>query len=449
MTRILDKHRGVVLALALFGCGEGSDSSELAPTPSPGGATTFDDRTSSAFQNPAPNLDDEALSKHLEGDVAFEATFVSAPSEVNPGLGPVFNQSACASCHVRNGRGQPVVGDGFLGSQMLLRVSLPEGDPEVPGGAVPVPELGTQLQDHAVYGTDAEVDIALTWIEKPGTFPADGQPYSLREPAFEITRPDGTPLGGEVQISPRIPPMVAGLGLLEAVTDVTLRALEDPEDIDGDGISGRLNTVWDVEEEAPAIGRFGWKASQPNLVQQAAAAYHDDMGITNPLMPSEDGESEIDRETLEAAAFYTQSLAVPRREVPDEEATEGEARFTEMGCAACHLPSLSTGDHPIAALRDQVIHPYTDLMLHNVGFGLADGRPDFEATGTEWRTPPLWGLGVTERVLGAAFYLHDGRARSLAEAILWHGGEAETSKEAFRTAPAADRNALLAFLRSL
>lgn len=441
-------HRTVPLGAATIIAGCTATGVDDEP-PLAGGATTVVDRSSNAYTFPAPNLSDADLATHLDGDVAFEATFVSPPATVNPGLGPRFNNDACLRCHVRDGRGLPVAGHGPLDSHLLVRVSLLDGEPSVPGGAVPAGELGTQLQDHAVYGVAPEVTVAVSWIEVAGEY-GDGEPFSLRRPSLTITLADGRPLAGDVLTSPRIPPPVFGLGLLEAVPEDEIVALEDPDDEDGDGISGRANRVWDARRSTVVLGRFGWKASAPDLVQQAAAAYAADMGVSSPLFPEADGTAELDERTLAVAAFYTQTLAVPRRDAWDDPLVrQGEALFEHIGCARCHVEELRTGSHEIAALADQRIHPYTDLLLHNVGFDLADGRPDFLASGTEWRTAPLWGLGLAQTVLPSAAFLHDGRARTIAEAILWHGGEAERAKERFRTMAASDREALLAFLRSL
>jgi CxxC motif-containing protein (DUF1111 family) len=240
------------------------------------------------------------------------------------------------------------------------------------------------------------------------------------------------------------------LGLLEALPPEAILALADPQDKDGDDVSGRPNWVWDKSSGTVQLGRFGRKANQPNLLQQVAGAYFDDMGVTNPLFPEADSSLDINGATLRATVFYTQTLAVPvRANVGDPQVVRGEALFEQARCSTCHVPTLKTGDYPVTALRHQTIHPYTDLLLHDMGLGLSDGRSDFEASGREWRTPPLWGLGLTEKVLGAATYLHDGRARTVEEAILWHGGEAEASKEAFRKIPAEDRQALVRFLFSL
>ncbi len=435
----------VATALAL-GCAPPAvdDGAPLA-----GGATTVFDRTSGAYSFPAPNLTEEHLAAHLDGDVAFEAVFVSPPATVNAGLGPLFNNTACARCHVRDGRGLPVAGEGPLGSPLIVRVSVTEGAPSVPGGAVAATALGTQVQDHAVVGASPEARVDIAWDEIDGHY-GDGEPYSLRRPRVSVTLPSGAPLSPEVMVSPRIPPPVFGLGLLEAVPDATLWELADPEDDDHDGISGRVNMVWDSLRGAPGVGRFGWKASEPTLDQQAATAYANDMGVTSPLSPEADGSHEVGRATVDAAAFYTRTLAVPGRDAWDDpQVRHGEELFDEIGCATCHVPTLDTGAHALDALAHQRIHPYTDLLLHNVGFELTDGRPDFAASATEWRTAPLWGLGLAQTVLPYSSFLHDGRARTLAEAVLWHGGEAERARERFRTLAADERAALLAFLRSL
>jgi CxxC motif-containing protein (DUF1111 family) len=436
--------RRLTLAALLAGCGAGGGGAGAGPSPA-GGDTTVEDRSSKAYSRPAPNLDADALARHVAGDAAFEAKFVSAPAPVHGGLGPLYDHVSCAGCHVGDGRGLPVAGVGPRGTQLVVRVSLPRGTPDVPGGAVPVPGIGLQVRDHAVGDAVAPARIALTWDEAPGRY-GDGTPYSLRSPRVALEPADGVVIPADVQVSLRVAPPVFGLGLLEAVPGDELEALADPDDADGDGLSGRVNHVWDAQARRAAVGRFGLKANVPSLRQQVAGAYANDMGVSSPLFPDEGGGEDIDARTLDDTTFYAQTLGVPGRAGREE---RGEALFESMGCGGCHLDTLTTGDHPVAALRDQVIHPYTDLLLHDLGDGLADGRPDFEADGREWRTAPLWGLGAAKTVLLDAGFLHDGRARTPAEAILWHGGEAERAREAFRTASCADREALLAFLRSL
>lgn len=426
--------------------------------PLAGGETTSFIRSSQAYEQPSANLTELLLKKHIQGDIAFESVFVTAPATVNPGLGPYFNNASCVRCHIGNGRGLPEK------SQLLVRVSGEvKPDPAhpkngegyflediAPGEAVfPVPGLGTQIQDQAVYGRAPEATVKIEWQELTDHF-ADGTPYELRYPQPLITFAEGSPLPESVAVSLRIPPPVFGLGLLEAVPEADIMALADPGDQDGDGISGRPNRVWDVEAGATALGRFGLKANQPNLIQQTAAAYANDMGVSNPLFPEQDGTYDIDLETVELAAIYTQTLAVPARVLwQDPVVQQGEALFKQAQCVACHVETLKTGSRAIAELTNQIIHPYTDLLLHDMGSGLADGRPDFAATGREWRTPPLWGIGATQAVLPYAKYLHDGRARTLEEAILWHGGEAAAAQASFKSMTVSERQALIRFLRTL
>ncbi len=433
----------VAASMSVGGCGD-DDARPIRP----GGDTTIDDRTSNALSFPAPNLSAAELERHLVGDVAFEAAFVTAPAPVNPGLGPLYNHTSCVGCHLRDGRGLPLLGPGPT-SQALVRVSLATGTPDVPGGAVPVPGLGTQLQDHAIFGVEPEVRVALVWDEEEGHY-GDGAAYSLRRPRLTITRvATGQVLSADVLTSLRVAPPMVGRGLLEAVAPATLEALADPDDVDGDGIAGRINLPWDVVRRESAAGRFGHKSNTPGLRQQVAAAYANDMGVTSPMFPDPDGRRDIDDATLDATTFYSSTLAVPARGPTSVEAEAGERLFERFGCASCHVATLVTGEHEIAALAHQEIWPYTDLLVHDLGDGLADGRPDFGAGGRHWRTTPLWGLGLTQTVTAGAGYLHDGRARTVAEAILWHGGESERSREAFRTASRAEREALLAFLARL
>lgn len=432
----------------------------LSPTQIPlaAGKTTVFNRTSNAYEQPSAGLTEANFDKHGDGDIAFEAVFVTSPANINPGLGPLFNNASCAGCHIRNGRGLPEKG------QLLVRVSETKDsdldatiDPlqyqledNIKQGNTPsVPGLGTQIQDQAIYGHYPEAAIKINWqevIQKYG----DGTAYKLRSPEAKITLANGETLSPDIQTSLRIPSPVFGIGLLEAIPNKALEKLADPEDQNGDGISGRPNQVWDVQTKSTAMGKFGWKAGQPNLLQQSASAYVNDMGVTNPLFPEADGSSDIDEEILDNANFYVQTLAVPARTLTqDSEVKQGEKLFTEANCAACHISTLKTGKYEVNELSYQTIHPYTDLLLHDMGEGLADNRPEFLATGTEWRTPALWGVGLTHTVLPYSSFLHDGRARTLEEAILWHGGEAEASKETFRNLSASDRASLVKFLRSL
>ena len=412
-----------------------------------GGATTFDNRSSHAFGQPAPGLTAKEMALHAKGDATFDAVFVTAPAPINAGLGPKFNNNACSRCHIKNGRGMPQLG------QALIRTSLP-ADSGLPiaktEGVVPDPTIGTQLQDSAVYGEQPEAKAAIAWMETSGQYP-DGEAYSLRSPKISLTAiGSDRPIHKSLLTSLRIPPPVFGVGLLEAIPESVLEALSDPQDKDDDGISGRINRVWNFETKQMAVGRFGLKANSATLISQTATAYAHDMGLANPLLPNADGTTEIDAKTVEASAFYTQTLAIPARgQTDDSTVQKGEKLFLQANCAACHLNQIKTGRSAVKILANQTIQPYTDLLLHDMGEGLADGRPDFEASGQEWRTAPLWGLGLTQTVLPYAGYLHDGRARSVEEAILWHGGEAEAAKQTFINMRKSDRLAMLKFLNSL
>lgn len=348
---------------------------------------------------------------------------------------------------------------------LLFRLSLP--GKTILGGPVPSPLLGEQLGTVAIPGFEPEGEVEIGYREIPGKYP-DGTSYTLRVPFYRLmTLSSGQNGESNLLIGPRLAPPVFGLGLLEAVDEATIFARSDPEDRDGDGISGRPNFVINIETGDKQLGRFGWKANQPTLRQQVSAAFVNDIGITTRLHPEESlgesqrevlgnyvsgGSPELADRILDRVVLYQQTLAPPaRRKVRDEEVMRGESLFRSCGCAACHIPEMKTSPSfpAVEELADQVIRPYTDLLLHDMGEGLADGRPDFEASGREWRTPPLWGIGLLESVNGHEFLLHDGRARGIEEAILWHGGEAEASRLLFEKMNASDRDALLSFLRSL
>ncbi len=417
---------------------------------------THFDGTSQAFSSPSPDLNPEESDHHQRGDAVFGAKFVTAPNPVQAGLGPLFNNISCVACHGGDGRGRPPEPGENLAS-MLFRISGAGEDAH--GGPKAMPGFGGQIQTRARFGEIPEAGIDIAYTDSLVAF-AEGGTVALRVPRYTLRNP-WKPLAETPMLSPRVAPPVFGLGLLEAVGEADILSRADPDDRNGDGISGRPNHVWDVRAKAKVLGRFGWKANNPNLDQQNAGAFSQDMGITNPLFPTEncagdlpacDTDSlEIDSASLESVSFYIASLAVPgRRDWDDDQVMRGEALFAAAGCAACHLGEMRTGAVPgRPGLSRQIIHPYTDLLLHDMGEGLADGRADFEADGREWRTAPLWGIGLTKVVSGHTLFLHDGRARNLMEAVLWHGGEAERSQLAVRQASPADRQALIAFLESL
>ena len=422
-----------------------------------GGQQTVFVTGNGAYSQPFPNMSEAALEIHDVGDLQFEATFVSAPAPTNAGLGPVFNSVSCASCHIADGRGTPGAVGGFIRS-LLFRISIPGEDEH--GGPLAVPGFGSQLQHRAIADALPEADMEIAYVEVPGSY-GDGSPFSLRQPAYSIGNAYTSWPSGAM-LSPRLAPPVFGLGLLEAIDEGDVLAGADPGDADGDGISGRANMVWDPAEQRARLGRFGWKSGAPSLLVQTAGAYHQDMGITSPLFPQEasagqpqaDGypdDPELSDSLLHAVAFYVRTLAVPgRRDADDPEVMRGEQLFTSARCDRCHVPEQHTAVNvAFPGLSNQRIFPYTDLLLHEMGEGLADGRPDFLADGREWRTAPLWGLGLSQVVNGHEEFLHDGRARGMEEAVLWHGGEAQFSRDQFAAMSAADRAALIAFLRSL
>lgn len=422
-----------------------------------GGATTVFDATSEAFEHAAPNLSPAEVLLHDAGDDAFAEILVPGPGP-GGGLGPTFDNPSCEGCHVGDGRGElPAPGTPLV--SMLLRLSVPGSSPN--GGPLGAPGFGDQLQHNANAGVAPEASVRVVHSFTSGRY-GDGSRFTLRTPSFALTSPwTGLPAG--LLISPRVAPPNFGLGLLEAIPDATLQSLSDEFDANHDGISGRVNMAWDAIAGRPAVGRFGLKSNTPALRQQSAGAYNGDMGATTSVFPAESCEAQyldpncdrhapdIDDATLDAVVFYVSTLGVPaRRRMNDPVVRVGQALFTALGCASCHIPLLQTGTHPtIPALSNQTIRPYTDLLLHDMGVGLADNRPDFLASGREWRTAPLWGIGLTKVVNPNATFLHDGRARNLSEAILWHGGEGFVSRELFRLLPASFRNALLAFLGSL
>ncbi len=431
--------------------------------PLSGGTGTVANATINAFGQPARNLPLEQRTHFFVGNALFNRGWVIAPSSTpgSDGLGPVFNAGSCSACHFRDGRGRPPEDpDGpYVG--LLFRLSITGQSAE--GGPRPDPTYGGQLNQAAILRVAAEGRATATYEELPGAY-GDGEPFSLRRPDYALVDLAFGPLAADIRVSPRTAPFLIGLGLLEVVTEADILAREDPDDGDGDGISGRANRVWDLRLNQTVLGRFGWKANVPSLEQQNAGAFLGDIGLTTALFPEQNctpaqaacraapsgGEPEIDATKLDAVTFYTRYLAVPaRREVADPQVQQGEALFHAIGCASCHAPTVHTSADAEAPLAAQRIHPYTDLLLHDLGAGLADDRPDFLADGREWRTPPLWGIGLIETVNRHALLLHDGRARGMAEAILWHGGEAEVAREAFRTLPRQERAALVRFLESL
>lgn len=424
-----------------------------------GGSQTVFVTGSGAFGEAFPSMSEYYERLHDIGDKAFEQTFVSAPAPINQGLGPIFNNVSCVSCHIGDGRGKaPNAGVISGASPFLIRLSVPGQDTH--GGPLPAPNYGGQLQTAAIFASQAEATVNLSYSYITDYF-SDGESYELRVPTITLSNMYAGSVAG-LMISPRLAPPVFGLGLLEAIPEANLLANADEMDSDGDGISGRANYVWSVENQATTIGRFGWKANVPSVIEQVAGAYHGDMGVTTYLFPTESSygqsqyihyydESDLSDSLLTMTSFYIKTLAVPaRRDVNETEVMRGKEVFADAKCVVCHVPKQRTGvDVSFPAVSNQLIFPYTDMLLHDMGSGLADNRPDFLATGQEWRTTPLWGIGLTQNVNGHTNFLHDGRARNLMEAIMWHGGEAESAKQYVKNLPKSDRDALIQFLKSL
>lgn len=482
------------LPLLLVGAGlswsgkmEGPEASVAVLNPAevfPGGDATSRgsaDNTN-AFSHSSGNMGFAGELDFKIGNAIFRKLWVSSPASTksSDGLGPLYNSRSCQTCHLKDGRGHPPNGNwpGDNAESMFLRLSIPpqsDADRELlasgRAGVIPEPTYGTQLQDLAIVGHAGEGRMHITYEELPVTL-GDGEVVHLRKPTYTITDLGYGPMHPETMISPRVAPPMIGLGLIEAIPEADILAAEDPDDLDGDGISGRASRVWSLEHNRFMIGRFGWKAGAPTVLQQSAEAAAGDMGLGSIMVPKAAGDcterqptclaaphggtakapgEEFKTQLLKLTAFYARNLAVPpRRNAEAPDVLAGKALFHQIGCAACHLPSFTTGtETPDAHLAGQRIWPYTDLLLHDMGEGLADGRPEARADGREWRTAPLWGIGLTQTVSGHTYFLHDGRARNLIEAILWHGGEAQSARDAFAALDEADRSRLIAFLNSL
>lgn len=428
-----------------------------------GGETTVFDQSVNAFSLPATNLPLEDHPRFFAGNSFFNTNWVDASSVVNgrDGLGPLFNVRSCSACHFKDGRGQPPEGNA-VPNGWLMRISIPGTDNH--GGPLPDPVYGDQISVRALPGIKPEARIRVKYRPVVGYY-ADNAAYELLEPEYALDQWGYGKPHPDLRISPRVASAVFGLGLLAAVPEADILALADEHDADGDGVSGRPNRVWSPTLKQVALGRFGWKANRATLLDQTAGAFAGDMGITNVVFPGENhtraqalsehfpsgGTPEISERDLKDVVFYLETLAVPAARIDDRDIFQrGRQIFREIQCAACHVPQLETSkDYPIPALAGQVIRPYTDLLLHDMGEGLADGRPDYEASGREWRTPPLWGIGLLEKVNGHNRLLHDGRARNVEEAILWHGGEATASQQAFKALSREERDLVIRFVLNL
>ncbi|MVO15655.1 c-type cytochrome [Rhodobacteraceae bacterium CY05] len=445
----------------------------------PAGAATIRARTDTeAFSQHSPNISFEQQLEFKLGNGLFKKLWVFSPASTlaSDGLGPLYNARSCQRCHIKDGRGHVPLDAGGSSVSMFLRISIPADAPAHMSavkdyiGTAPDPNYGTQLQDFSPPGMAPEYSFSVTYQEIEIALSGD-ETAKLRQPTYQALNLGYGPLHADAMLSPRVAPPMIGLGLLEAIPVDDILAKVDEADANNDGISGRANLVWSTEYEQVMLGRFGLKAGQPTVHQQSAAAFAGDIGISTPLFPDPWGDctiaqadcrnarhgdgdtrvTEIDQPNMDLVTFYSRNLAVPaRRDLGDPQVLRGKQVFYDTGCISCHTPKYVThrlSDRPEQSF--QLIWPYSDLLLHDMGEGLADHRPEARATGREWRTPPLWGIGLTQQVSAQAGYLHDGRARTLLEAVLWHGGEAQTARDTVVELPPADRAALIRFLESL
>ncbi|SDS41894.1 CxxC motif-containing protein, DUF1111 family [Pseudomonas sp. Z003-0.4C(8344-21)] len=465
----------LLLALGLSACDDAPRFTKAEPGEArSGGAATVRKSDQNAFSLPSANLPPSRRVDFSVGNSFFRSPWVIAPSTTTArdGLGPLFNTNACQNCHIKDGRGHPPAPGASNAVSMLVRLSIPDS-PQFTKvieqlGVVPEPVYGGQFQDMAVPGVAPEGKVRVDYTPVPVRF-ADGTEVELRKPVLQITQLGYGPMHPDTRFSARVAPPMIGLGLLEAIPEEAILANAAAQAKDNQGINGRPNRVWDDVLQKTVIGRFGWKAGQPNLNQQNVHAFSGDMGLTTSLRPFDDcsdaqtackqapngngpdAEPEVSDNILRLVLFYSRNLAVPaRRGVNDAEVLAGKNLFFQAGCQSCHTPKYTTAANAAEPeLANQVIRPYSDLLLHDMGDGLADNRSEFQATGRDWRTPPLWGIGLTQAVSGHTQFLHDGRARNLLEAVLWHGGEAQAAQQQVLSFNAEQRAALLAFLNSL
>ncbi|AKJ28175.1 di-heme oxidoredictase family protein [Caldimonas brevitalea] len=440
----------------------------------PGGATTVHADGRNAFSFPAANLSDSERTRFAIGNSFFRRNWVEAPASTTArdGLGPHFIARSCGGCHVQDGRGAPPDFRRGLQEQpvaLLMRLSVPGRNEH--GGPQPDPVYGDQLNNAAVQGVRPEAQVELRHTAAHGRF-ADGTRYTLQRPHYRLREAAYGPTAPGLMMSPRIAPQVIGVGLIESIADEDILANARQQAEMPGPIKGVPNRVWDAASRETRLGRFGWKANVATLAHQTAAAFIGDIGITSSMFPDEacsqtqtdcreaprgaKGEQpEIDDKTLDDVVFYQATLAPPaRRGVHDPQVQRGQQLFQQAQCAVCHRPSYVTSAAPFprltsSALQGQKIWPYTDLLLHDMGPGLADGRPDFNASGRQWKTPPLWGIGLIRDVNGHQRLLHDGRARGVLEAILWHDGEARASRDQVLKMSRDERAALVRFVESL
>lgn len=438
----------------------------------PGGELTAKNLSQRSFIYPGKGVSRSEQLEFWTGFSLFRDPWVIAPSSTKDrdGLGPLFNTRSCVSCHDAGARAKITQTGEHIPSALVVRLSSNSFE-----HITLDPNYGGQIQPRAIQAEFTAMDkkpvpeaqLQLSYEEVKGLY-KDGSQYTLYKPTYQLTRLGYGALAPHIGLSPRLAPNVFGMGLLDAIPEADLLAQEDPNDVNQDGISARYNRVPNLSNGKTELGRFGFKAKQPNLRQQVAAAFRDDIGITNTLFPNESctknqplckqasdlGEHdgvEIPDSLLELVTVFNQYLSVqPARGLTKKNAQQGREIFYKLNCNTCHQPSYTTSsDYPLDALANQTIWPYTDLALHDMGAELSDGTVEFLADQQEWRTPPLWGIGLQNKYTGQQRFLHDGRARTIEEAILWHGGEAQSAKNTFIQLSKQEREALILFLRAI
>ena len=439
----------------------------------PAGAATVARLHTRSYIYPVANMDRFKQLGFWSGLSFFRDPWITSPSSTTDrdGLGPLFITRSCITCHHAGGRGPMSKAGVHVPASLLLRLgSTLKGINKVD------PNYGGQIQPRAISLLHASITrqpqgeamLDLAYSPVNGQF-ADGETYQLRMPSYQLVKLSHGPLASDIGISPRYAPNIYGMGLLDAISESDLLAQEDINDANKDGISARYNRVTNVVTgNKKAIGRFGFKAKHPTLEQQVAAAFVGDIGITNAMFPDENcskiqlgcqqvsalgyqGEVEIRQKLLNFVNDFSKFISVPPARKLDAQITQrGRAIFYQTGCANCHTPRYVTnGEYDAPELANLTIWPYTDLALHDMGLGLSDGVTEFDANGNEWRTPPLWGIGLQKKISGSNNFLHDGRARSINEAILWHGGEAKSAQLGYLQLTKIERKALLRFIKSI
>ena len=448
-----------LVALLATGCTEESSKQNIKNNNDSDYYLT-ESKTPKAFSKPIAHLSSEEEKFFYVGRSFFKIPWVEAPSATTArdGLGPLFSANTCMNCHPKNGAGVALK-NGIMSRSLLLRLSHKTSNNQdflEKIGFEPDSTYGAQLSRNGNQKVSAEGVPMVKYEKVKGNYP-DGTPFELRNPTYSIKDLGYGALDNETIIAPRIGSALIGLGLLERIPQKSLLQYEDVNDSNGDGISGKANYAYSPETNSTVLGRFTWKASASSVKHQSAAAAHNDMGLSSPLFPSHNCtekqkeclasakrarfDFDLPQERLDAITFYLKHLAVPKQ-MESQKHQEGAKTFEALNCTACHVPSYTTSD-------GVEIYPYSDLLLHDMGEALADGRSEFLATGSEWRTPPIWGMGLYSKVSGEANFLHDGRARSIEEAILWHGGEALKSKKKFMALDKKSREKVINFLNSI